>query len=672
MAPPTGPRNGANNGRGGGGGKGSGRGGIAKRRAGGGRTDRDGDLDMGAGTTKVTSGKISKRTETSTKSTGASGRPTRPTRKAQNIVEKAITRGSGSLSARALGGMAPPGRGLRSQSQPSVTLKVEGLKSSKAASNEGGGLRELLTFIERKATTVGKVSRQVRVKKSQLKDDFVHITASKEDAEEILKLNGFGWAGTNLTITTTTDSPLDGSTTQMSSTALEVKEQLKGVLSVRYNVEAKLLDLGNLGQDPILSQMGFFAGESSPEKMFRALMAICDGIFKTAQAKRESVVSISLAGNNIDDVLQVMSLTDTFPDVINLDLSKNAIKDIKALQKWRHRLRHMETLLLNDNPIETTNPGYVQEITGWFPKLQNLSNQQVRSPEQVAAEQAATRPSPIPQNGADFRDINRIGEGFITEFIQMYDTNRPTLAAKYYDDQSVFSLAVNTNAPHAPDVQPPTWSAYLKFSRNHSKITHASARYQRLFVGAHLIQEAWKQLPLTRHPDIATQFDKYIIDCHPIHGLADPSGQSPLGVDGMTMTIHGELDDQEPTSKKEAKRSFSRTFILGPGAPGQNPIRVISDMLSMKVYNPLPTAAADAGTQAPTAAITAPVTQIPPASTDAEKEQFIMELCKRTNMVPEYSRFCLETANWNFDQALVIFAEKKAQLPQEAFIAGAA
>jgi len=164
MAPPTGPRNGTSGSRGGAN-KGSGRGGIAKRRAGGGRTDRDGDLDMGAGTTKVSSGKISKRTESSTKPATSSGRPAKPTRKAQNIVEKAITHGSGSLSSRALGGMGPAGRGLRSQAQSSVTLKVEGLKSSKAASNEGGGLRELLTFLERKATTVGKVTRQVRVKK---------------------------------------------------------------------------------------------------------------------------------------------------------------------------------------------------------------------------------------------------------------------------------------------------------------------------------------------------------------------------------------------------------------------------------------------------------------------------------------------------------------------------
>ncbi len=101
----------------------------------------------------------------------------------------------------------------------------------------------------------------------------------------------------------------------MSSTALEIKEQLRTVLSQRYDINAKLLSLSALGEDPILNQMGFFSGESKPEKLFRALMAVCDGLFKTEEEKRNAVSSISLAGNNIDDVLQIMSLTDTFHDV---------------------------------------------------------------------------------------------------------------------------------------------------------------------------------------------------------------------------------------------------------------------------------------------------------------------------------------------------------------------
>src|SRR5438105_1654534 len=103
------------------------------------------------------------------------------------------------------------------------------------------------------------------------------------------------FAGATLHITEAPEGLTNAEAT-LSSTALEVKERLRGILSLRYNVEAKLLDLSALGEDPNLNQMGFFSGESTPEKMFRALMAVCDDIFKTAQAKRDAIASISLAG----------------------------------------------------------------------------------------------------------------------------------------------------------------------------------------------------------------------------------------------------------------------------------------------------------------------------------------------------------------------------------------
>ncbi|KAH8675679.1 mRNA export factor mex67 [Xylariales sp. PMI_506] len=652
-------------------------GGISKRRAGGPtKTDRDGDLDMdamaasnGAGRGKPQNNNNTSSAPTgprrSTRSTTTGGRPPKPTTKAAEMVKRIITGGTGSLSARIGAGIDPSSRHNRA-SRPinaadTMVLKVGGLKQSRAASNEGGGLKELLAFLERKAASAGKLARTIRIKKSQMKGDFVYITTSKDDAEEILKLNDFMFAGVPITVT---EAP-EGVPTGLSESSQAIKDQLGAILSSRYSAETKLLNLSNLGDDAGLIEMGFFSASTgaTPEKLFRTLMAVLDQIFKTAEAKRENIISVSLAGNNVDDVQQIMSLADTFPDLVNLDLSRNQFKELRALRKWNHRLRRLETLLLNDNPIELAEPTYKEEVLKWYPRLQNLSGIQVRTPEQAAeAEKAQKAPKvfPIPQSGADFRDINRIGEGFITEFIKTYDTDRQGLAAKYYDEHSTFSLAVNTRAPHPPDVKPPSWGGYIKLSRNHAKITTQHARYQRLFCGTALIQNAWQNLPLTQHPDLATQFAKYIIDCHPINGLTDPTGQSPLGVDGMIMTVHGEFDDQDPETTTTSKRSFSRTFLLGPGFPGRNPIRVISDMLSLKTYSPLPGV-----TAAVAPAVTATVT---PATEENQKQQMIIELCKQTGMTPEYSKMCLEVVNWNFDQALMSFNEKKGQLPAEAFV----
>ncbi|OTA98494.1 hypothetical protein M426DRAFT_28403 [Hypoxylon sp. CI-4A] len=649
---PSGPRNNRNSTNNGS--KTVSRGGVTKRRGNTGtKVDRDGDLDMDGPTGGNRNRKAKQgghnggadaipAAPRSARPAASGSRPPRSAAKTQQIIQRVLTNGMS-------GGPRAPKGTLQINALNTMNLQVEGLMSSKAANNEGGGLKELLTFLERKAQTISKITRPIRIKKSHINGDFVYITTSKEDGEEILKVNGFAFAGTTLTITEVPGDLVPSNQHGISSSALEVQNQLHAVLSSRYDPNTKLLNLSTLGEDPGLNQMGLFNGESTPEKLFRALMVVCDRLFKTPEEKREAVISVSLAGNNIDDVHQIMTLNETFPDLVNLDLSGNHFKDVKGLQKWRHRFQKLETLLLNGNPIEMANPNYKEEIMAWFPKLQNLSGIQVRTPEQIAAMVAASRPTPIPQHGPDFRDINGVGENFIKEFLPMYDGDRHNLAAKYYDNESTFSIAVNNKATG--------WGAYIKFSRNLVKITHTSTRIQRLFFGTNLIQGIWQQLPPTRHPDLLTEFNKYIIDCHPVHGLADPSGQSQLGVDGMIITIHGQFEDQEPVSMKTAMRSFSRTFVLGPGAPGRNPIRVVSDMLTLRDFSPIPTLASEPPPQ-PTVGVQ-----------QQQQEQMVIELCKRTGMTPDYSRLCLDGASWNFDQALIMFNEKRAQLPPDAFVA---
>jgi nuclear RNA export factor len=466
-----------------------------------------------------------------------------------------------------------------------------------------------------------------------------------EDAEEIKKLNNFEFAGAVITV--------EDSTEGLSNTSQEIKTRLSGVLSQRYHSDTKLLNLSDLGQDATLKEMDML-NKASPEKLFRALMVIVEENFKTAQAKREGVVSVSLAGNNIDDVQQIMPLADTFPDLLNLDLSRNQFKDLNGLRRWSHRFRKLETLFLQGNPI-AADTSYMGEVTKWFPKLQNLSETQVRTKEEIQAAQQAPKVFPIPQCGSDFRDVNQIGEAFITEFFAMFDNDRQNLAAKYYDEQSTFSFSVMTSAYHMPDTPAPSWGQYIRLSRNHVKINHQSARYQRLFVGTSLVQNAWAKLPPTQHPNLTAQFDKYLIDCHPMTGLADPTGQSLSGVDGMVITMHGEFDDLDTTTNKTTKRSFSRSFILGPGKPGRNPIRVVSDMWQLRAHSPLP---AQTGPLPPQTG----VQEAAPTNPEAQKEQMAAELCKQTGMTLEYSKMCLDVAGWNFDQALVTFNEKRVSI----------
>ncbi len=143
-------------------GKPSNRGGISKRRGASSlKVDRDGDLNMDASAMANASQSQLKRSKNNSAPSGpitrASSRNPRPTAKAQQIIQRVINGDTSQISSRRAS--------RRTDATPLVTLRVEGLKDSKAASNEGGGLRELQTFLERKSQTVAHIARTVRIRK---------------------------------------------------------------------------------------------------------------------------------------------------------------------------------------------------------------------------------------------------------------------------------------------------------------------------------------------------------------------------------------------------------------------------------------------------------------------------------------------------------------------------
>lgn len=476
------------------------------------------------------------------------------------------------------------------------------------------------------------------------------IGASKEDAEELIKLNTFTFAGTPLDVVESTEGLGQPNKATESKETQELRAKLQAILGSRYFQANKLLKLDALSTDPELVQLGMFENRERALKTFKGLMVICDDLFKTAQQKRDAIESISVASNGIDDVAQVENVSNTFPHLKNLDMSGNQIASIKAMERWKGKFRELKTLYMAGNPIETADPTYHNTLLEWFPKLQDINGVELRTAAQIAEREEALKPKAIPQSGPDFRDVNGIGEKFLLEFFDAYDKDRQGLITRLYDEDSQFSVAVDTNSVRDGNAPTPLpWAAYLKFSRNLVKITHQNARATRLFKGASSIYDLWKMLPLTQHPNIKADLSKYIMDCHPLPGLVDPSGQNPLGVDGLILVIHGEFDEYDQKSATTGKRSFSRTFVLGPGQPARGGIRVVSDILSLRAWNSLPDVF-----RANAAAPAAPV-----APAQNQHQAMIAELCKQTGMTPQYSEMCLAQVNFEFDKALVIFNEKK-------------
>ncbi len=480
---------------------------------------------------------------------------------------------------------------------------------------------------------------------------------------------------------------------------------MTAMLNRRYDSELKLLNLSSLGKDPELVEMGMFATVTTESKFFPALMKVCDLIFASAQQKRDAVVSVTLADNMLSDIKSVTSLAQTFPDLKNLDLSNNQIKDMRSIEGWRWKFRHLDHLVLTGNPIDASLSTHQDDLLKWYPSLRFLNGTQVRSDEAIAA--ASKGRLPLPILSASFRDEASIGETFIKHFFPTYDADRGALAHGYYDAQSTFSLNINTSAPRASEPPPGqekmkilAWGAYIKQSRNLLKVTHLPARMSRAYVGTAAIHDAWLSLPPTLHPDLLAEPHKWLIECHSLPGLPDPAGQSPGGVGGLIITVHGEFDELvEKSHQPHMTRSFDRTFVIGPGS-GIGGIRVVSDILTLRAWGgsaawtPEP---ADIGALAQASSLTTdplhplyqqqdpqnhqqqqqPDSHIPadfgsPAPSKSEeqvlKEAMVLQLSQATRMTLEYSAMCLEQSGWSLEDAAKAFESARATLPADAFL----
>ena len=143
-----------------------------------------------------------------------------------------------------------------------------------------------------------------------------------------------------------------------------------------------------------------------------------------------------------------------------------------------------------------------------------------------------------------------------------------------------------------------------------------------------------------------------MIECCTVSGLPDLTGQAPHGVDGLMITIHGEFEDQAPNNAEKSLRSFTRNFVLGPGAPGGPQIRVVSDMLSLRGWAPLPHPVTPEAPQ-PHSTLT------PEQQVLQQQEAIATQLTEKTGMTLEYSGMCLNETGWDLEKAFIAFTANK-------------
>lgn len=425
---------------------------------------------------------------------------------------------------------------------------------------------------------------------------------------------------------------------------------LEQVLVGRYNSETKFLDLSKLGEDELLKRNGFFELSSTTSKMFPALMQVAEKKFATAQQKRDTVHSVSLAYNSLKDIRAVSTLSVTFPDLKNLSLEGNMIEEWKPLDSWKNRFKNLEQLVLTGNPI-TSLPGYLEEACRRYPKLYMLDNiyvdplirqkinKEIAGPPIVGTDANGRPILPLKVKGKFIHDDQGVAMQFLSNFFGTYQQNRSGLLQQYYGRDSTFSISVNTSAPRSEEQQNVRqyWDGYIPKSRNLKRVTHPKGRVDRLAIGIDEIGKLWSELPTIRY-NLAN--DKlWSFDVWPI--------EITTGVMGIICIVHADYEELNMVDNEEkvVKRSFDRTFTLHPDAQGK--VKVGNDALVVRAYG-----GCDSWKEEDT-----------PETAEENKQKMCVEIMKQTGLRLDWAKLCLEETGWEMDKAWQAFLEAKVRYP---------
>lgn len=571
----------------------------------------------------------------------------------------------------------------QSQSQQQNRVKI-------AVRNwQNATMQDLLSFITRHA----RLSLQDPAIEGPLVVGFLQ---TKEQADQVLKLNGAQFAGNKLKL-----EIVDADKVSNTSSTIEF---FRAFLARRYDPNTRMLDLSSLYADPELIQKGMFANVSIQSRLFPAMLKVA-----SKEQQLNVVESVNLADNKLRDITNIASLAQTFPNLKNLCLANNQIARHNALEGWKNKFKSLRELLMTNNPITTNSSTYVSDMLKIFPKLVILDNNIVRDNQKLEA--IFSLPVKPQQFFFENDQLTSSSTGFVTNFLTLWDSDRSQLL-NLYTPQSQFSLSVDSSVPPSTvndSDQTPSFGFYIPQSRNVCKVSSEKSLEQRLAMGQERIATLFKQLPSTKH-----------------HLMDDPNGYSMEAVsypqvNGFIIMLHGYFEEtakpevaassgsggsgssnatghysgssrhrryggggsshsgSSSSANKLGKKSFDRTWVI---VPMDNSLVVASDMLTVRAYtsNAWTPNLQQQQQQTPNPPLVGAQQQVPsvvqtlqlPPEVQQRLNPGQLELLHKlhieTKLNAEYTYMLAEQSGWNYENAVKSFQSSVNNLPREAFV----
>ncbi|CAL9737338.1 mRNA export factor Mex67p [Monosporozyma servazzii] len=581
---------------------------------------------------------------------------------------------------------------------------------------QNGSMQDLLNFISRHT----RVSLMQATVQGQLVVGYVN---NNQQAQEVKKWNGAKFAGNNLKIDI--DSTGANGTGANNGGTSSTVQFLKNILFKRYDRQNKMLNLGDLVNDPELVNNNMFSAMARQSKVIPAILKVA-----STEEELKYIESLNLANNNLKDLVPIANLPLTFKKLKNLCLANNSFTRFQTFTQWKNKFTQIREILMVNNPI-CNDRMYRSEMLNIFPKLAVLDNNMIRDEVKLKSvfsimpilnpQQPNAAPSKFQPFFFESQDISNVSTNFISNFLNFWDLDRTQLL-NLYTPQSQFSVSMDSSIPSSTvkeSDQTPSFGYYISSSRNFTKISTPKLLQERLATGQEQINNLFNSIPKTKH---------FLMENPNDYSVEAVTYQN---VNGFLVTLHGYFEEVEKplndsnsnngnkktsmrnkrynnnnttSNKRLSKKSFDRTWVIINNT-ATNSIVIASDLLTVRAYcqpswhveqPPTPMQAPTpniSGTVTPTGSVgvtpvpgmmpvvgtpvgtpvVSPNLQLPPeiqAKLNPIQLELLNKLQLQTKLNSEYTYMLAEQSGWNFDTAAAAFQSSVANLPPNAFIQG--
>lgn len=254
---------------------------------------------------------------------------------------------------------------------------------------------------------------------------------------------------------------------------------------------------------------------------------------------------------------------------------------------------------------------------------------------------------------------------YVQNYFTCFDSNRNGLLGAY-NQNCTFSLTLNmgnTNAYRQYKFD----ERIVRENRNLKRIVgneehHIEKRYKLQHKGCILTLAELCKIPPTEHDPRSFKLDV-----------------SYFSPNMIKFSLTGVFKEGKPTDKVRPLRSFHRTFVCIPDTTSQMSIvneqfimsHITNEQYKTYFYTP-PNSnpeekAEQTMNQMPNETFGASNPVLPPGLNE-QQALMLKEFSAQSRLNHEWSKYCLEHVNWNFDEAAKAFIQFKDSIPQDAYL----